>query len=118
MAQSFYKEQCYRQQRLSKSTLLSMLAGEAQVNDFAAQQQYNRDLMTRGKAYADSRWRRFQGLKSRAATTGTWLHNLDPNQWSITSFDPDSRLVCIEVDAGVAIQHCQITLPYLAIAKG
>lgn len=54
------------------------------------------------------------------AETGTriWLDSLSDNQWTITSFDPDSRVVCIDLlsDSGIE-HHVALTLPFLSSSK-
>jgi hypothetical protein len=37
--------------------------------------------------------------------TREWLEKLDPEDWSITSFDPKKREVCILVEAGFGLTH-------------
>lgn len=44
--------------------------------------------------------------------TREWLESLRDDQWSITSFVPETRLVCAVVDTGHGIyNHLALTLP-------
>jgi len=43
--------------------------------------------------------------------TRRWLDSLDEDQWSITSFDAISRVVCFDVANMIGISHLSLTLP-------
>ncbi len=45
------------------------------------------------------------------SVTREWLDSLEDDQWTITSFDPDSRVVCFDVTNDVATHHFTLTLP-------
>tara|TARA_Y100000034_G_scaffold35064_2_gene43015 strand:+ start:966 stop:2642 length:1677 start_codon:yes stop_codon:yes gene_type:complete len=49
--------------------------------------------------------------------TREWLETLDADDWSITSFDPKKREVCILVDAGKGITHL-VTAELLLVDSG
>jgi hypothetical protein len=49
--------------------------------------------------------------------TREWLEKLDPEDWSITSFDPKKREVCILVEAGYGITHL-VTAELLLVDSG
>lgn len=44
--------------------------------------------------------------------TREWLDGLNDDQWAITAFVPETRLVCAVVDSGHGVQtHLALTLP-------
>lgn len=44
--------------------------------------------------------------------TREWLESLNEDQWAITAFVPETRLVCAVVDSGHGVQtHLALTLP-------
>jgi len=48
--------------------------------------------------------------------TREWLQSLDNDQWFVTSFIPESRLVCATVYANQStVTHLAITLPEIVI---
>jgi len=49
--------------------------------------------------------------------TREWLEKLDPEDWSVTSFDPKKREICILVEAGHGITHL-ITAELLLMDSG
>ena len=49
--------------------------------------------------------------------TREWLEKLDPEDWSITSFDPKKREVCILVEAGFGLTHL-VTAELVFVASG
>lgn len=49
--------------------------------------------------------------------TREWLEKLDPEDWSITSFDPNKREVCILVEAGHGQTHL-VTAELLLVGSG
>jgi len=46
-------------------------------------------------------------------TTPSILDNVAKTSWSIVSFDPDSRIVCIDLRNNSNILHLSFTLPIL-----
>jgi hypothetical protein len=45
--------------------------------------------------------------------TRQWLDSLEDDQWSITSFDPDTATVCAAVETTHGTNHISLTLPTL-----
>lgn len=41
------------------------------------------------------------------------LDKVSKSQWSITSFDPNTRTVCVKLDNGFKLQHISFILPTL-----
>jgi hypothetical protein len=56
-------------------------------------------------------------LSMTRTKTREWLEKLDPEDWSVTSFDPKKREVCILVEAGHGITHL-ITAELLLMDSG
>lgn len=54
---------------------------------------------------------------SEGNTTREFLDSLDDDQWQVTSFEPQNRLVCLDVtsDAGI-IHHLTLTLPVVSVS--
>jgi len=48
-----------------------------------------------------------------AMTTPSILDEVDENAWSITSFDPDTGVVCIDLQNAATLMHLTFTLPSL-----
>jgi hypothetical protein len=53
----------------------------------------------------------------RDSTTGEWLDKLAENQWKIVSFEPQTRLVCIDVYVNHGVNHMNLTLPVLSVSS-
>lgn len=50
-----------------------------------------------------------EGSRTRA-----WLESLREDQWAITAFVPETKLVCAVVDSGHGVQtHLALTLPVI-----
>lgn len=47
-------------------------------------------------------------------TTREWLDKMSDDQWEIFSFEPQTRLVCIEVFVDHGVNHMNLTLPVLS----
>ena len=43
------------------------------------------------------------------------LDNIPQDSWTITSFDPSTRVVCIDIRTSSGIRHLSITLPTLYV---
>jgi len=44
--------------------------------------------------------------------TGTWLHTIPVENWTITAFDPQNRTVCIDVTTPVGlVTHAVLIIP-------
>lgn len=50
--------------------------------------------------------------------TREWLDSLDDDQWEITSFDPETRTVCFDLESDEGqLHHLSLTLPVLSTSK-
>jgi len=47
-------------------------------------------------------------------TTGDWLDKMSDDDWQIVSFEPQTRLVCIDVFTEHGTNHVNLTLPVLS----
>ena len=77
---------CVARQRLSKISMLAMLG----------------DPPEPGEQYSDSKTRAF-------------FEKITYDNWEITSFDPLTRVVCIEITDGLGTRTTSVTLPYLTV---
>lgn len=102
---------CSSQERISKTTLLAMLEDQTETDDFYEQSQFLIDQRERGLAYAESRYERYRGLKTRQKGPRNWLVNLPDDSWDIISFDSHSRTVCIEMRNNSTTSRLSLVLP-------
>lgn len=108
------KNQCSSYQKLSKSTFLAMLGPIPFKKDkffdevgmpTTSKKLYNKFL---NNEYPDNPYRDdevFSNVKTRK------FFEKIKYPWEITSFDPESRQVCVEINDPKGIKHISITLP-------
>lgn len=101
---------CSSYNRLSKKTFLSLLGNKAfqKPVGFSDLQDY----VYKGKTYKVSANEQYSGNSTRR-----YFEKMDYNSWSITSFDPDARKVCVQIQTGSGSRILSVTLPEL-VSKG
>jgi hypothetical protein len=57
------------------------------------------------------------GVGGTSTPTRAYFESLLDEQWSITSFNSNTRDVCIEVESPYGVRTMTITLPYLSNSK-
>lgn len=118
---------CTAQHRISKQTVLAMLRSKTVVGPFVGDTVSYTDATGKTKQYrvasvsknevglnTSSGVMMVDRLKVHTNDQDLFLDKLDLDQWSITSFDPDSRIVCIDVTTASGKNHVTVTLPALA----
>lgn len=110
------KNQCSTYSRLSKSTFLAMLGPVAYKKDqffdefglpTNAEKLYNKYL---NKEYPFNPYRDDEYYSN--TKTRRFFEKI-PYPWSIVSFDPKTRLACIQIDDPKGIKNVSVTLPNL-----
>ncbi len=51
-------------------------------------------------------------LMQNSGQSASVLESLDPSEWSITSFDPFTREVCVTVHNRVGLRYLVFTIPF------
>lgn len=95
---------CSSNNRLSKKTFLSLLGNKA----FTKPLEYptTEDYILKGQKIKIPANEEFSRNKTRQ-----YFEKIDYNSWSITSFDPKTRKVCVQIDIKSGKSFLSITLP-------
>lgn len=55
------------------------------------------------------------GSLDEGSKTREFLESLDDDQWQVTAYEPENRLVCIDVTSDLGmVHHMTITLPIIS----
>jgi hypothetical protein len=99
---------CSSYNRLSKKTFLSLLGNKAfqKPSGYSDLQDYvYKGKNTKIKANEDY----------SANRTRRYFEKMDYNSWSIVSFDPNSREVCVQIQTKSGFRNLSVTLPLPAL---
>ena len=61
--------------------------------------------------------RTFLAMLEEGSSTANFFDKLTDDQWSITSFDAQTRQTCVKVTTDNNTSHLSITLPYLSASS-
>jgi hypothetical protein len=95
---------CSSNNRLSKKTFISLLGNKA----FKKPLEYSstEDYVIKGQKIKIASNEEFSRNKTRQ-----YFEKLDYNSWSITSFDPKTRKVCIKINIKSGDRFLSVTVP-------
>lgn len=118
------RDQCALNYRLSKATLLAMLRSQnvIQAGDFVNYtdrnnivQTYRVTKISGNDVSLDANGTVLVVDKSKVSNreTPSILETLESSEWSIFSFDPQTRIACVAIDNGKNKSYLSIVVPAL-----
>ena len=74
-------------------------------------------LIFRQKCYSQERLSKktLIAMLTEGSIQRIWFESLDDEQWEITSFDSNTREVCIDVTTPSGVNHVSVILPQITI---
>jgi hypothetical protein len=118
---------CTAQTRISQATVLAMLQAPSTIGPVVGERVLYTDANGMTKQYrVESVEGKIIGLETsngvvfvnrsevKTAAPNNILDTLESNEWTVTSFNPKTRVVCIDIVTDIGRRHISVTLPVLA----